>query len=290
MAICSIYIGWLYNEFYALPTFLSRSRWMVIPTSQFMVPVPNSTTYPFGVDPAWKVSANELAFYNSLKMKISIVIAYLHMMLGIVMHAFNAVHFRRWYDLWFEFIPRALFLSCIIGYMVLLIMWKWLTPWDSINPFPPNQTGNGASAAPMIISIIISMFLSPGNVPRPVEFAAFFFFFFLPLCMFTICRKLCEHMLGCPTQSYVQLFLLLVAVGCVPVMLFAKPLLLRRDHAAGRLHGGYTHGHAFEFSEVLVHQIIETIEFVLGAISNTASYLRLWALSLAHSELSIGAT
>ncbi|PKU86579.1 V-type proton ATPase subunit a1 isoform X1 [Dendrobium catenatum] len=266
MALFSIYCGLIYNEFFSVP-------YHIFGSSAYKCRDPSCSDthtaglikyrepYKFGVDPSWRGSRSELPFLNSLKMKMSILFGVTQMNLGIMLSYFDAKFHGNSLDIRYQFVPQMIFLNSLFGYLALLIVLKWCT---------------GSKAD--LYHVMIYMFLSP-------------------------LENLGDNQLFWG-QKTLQILLLLMAIVAVPWMLFPKPFILRKLHMErfqGRTYGilrtsdaeldveldsAQEHYNDFNFSEVFVHQMIHSIEFVLGAVSNTASYLRLWALSLAHSELS----
>lgn len=116
---------------------------------------------PIGIDPAWSRSQNQLTFTNNLKMKMSVIFGVAQMSLGIFMKALNSIHFGRWIDFFFEFIPQIILLWCLFGFMDILIVLKWLYAW--------NDRDNPKTDPPSIITIMINMFLNMGKLEEGTE-------------------------------------------------------------------------------------------------------------------------
>jgi vacuolar-type H+-ATPase subunit I/STV1 len=86
--------------------------------------------YPFGMDPIWYRSMQEIVFMNNFKMKISVIFGVLQMSLGTVIKGFNAVFHKNWVVLIFEVFTQITLLMCLFGFMDLLIFIKWTTDWE----------------------------------------------------------------------------------------------------------------------------------------------------------------
>jgi V-type H+-transporting ATPase subunit a len=99
MGIFSFYCGLLYNDFFSISLNLFGSCY------ENGVRKTSECVYPFGNDPAWSISSFEIQQLNSLKMKMSVIIGVLHMLLGIVLKGCNSVYFKEWTDLVFLVIP-----------------------------------------------------------------------------------------------------------------------------------------------------------------------------------------
>merc|ERR1711870_38891 len=212
-------------------------------------------------DPAWGGADNELIYVNSLKMKLSVLFGVLQMFVGACLKCSNAFHEKNLTDFIFECLPMMTFLCCFFGWMDVMILYKW----THVVGNPPN-----------IINSLITMAMGLGVSNADTA----------PLWTGSI---------------ELATSLMMYSVIAVPIMLLPKPFVLLMQHKSaekkkaaggadaeiGHSHGGHGHGEEFEFGEVFIHQVIETIEFVLGTVSHTASYLRIWALSLAHQQLSL---
>ncbi|KAK9881875.1 hypothetical protein WA026_018073 [Henosepilachna vigintioctopunctata] len=301
MGFFSMYTGFIYNDFFSKSLNVFGSHWQtvnlttenikILPGSVMLDPATNNytgTPYPIGLDPVWQLAGNKIIFQNSFKMKISIILGIIHMLFGVTISLFNMRYFNEKSDILYEFVPRVIFLSFLFLYMCIMMFIKWFK-------YYANNTAKdyvlGTRCAPSILITFIDMVLQKDS---PVEPG-------------------CEPEMY-PGQMVLQKFLFVCAILCVPWMLLAKPIFIMRERKQKELHHQITNtlengdaeafhnntsaptvqhgghgGHGEEDSgtgDLFITQAIHTIEYVLGSVSHTASYLRLWALSLAHAQLS----
>jgi V-type H+-transporting ATPase subunit a len=277
MGFFAVFAGFMYNDLFAMALPMFQSRFHSLNSGPAESPQhddwqPNHNPpwqdpmgpYPFGLDWAWEGATNQLVFVNSLKMKLSVLFGVMQMTVGVLLRWSNAFYWKSPVDFICECIPMMVFMVCFFGWMDWMILYKWTHFID---------------APPSIINSLICMAMGQEDT--------------MPLWE--------------GSTDIAKLFMKLSMLA-VPIMLLPKPLILLAQHkkeekkkkalqeAGGHelLHdeeagGGHGHGHGhgeFEFGEVFIHQVIETIEYVLGTVSHTASYLRIWALSLAHQQLS----
>lgn len=219
---------------------------------------------------------------------------------SLVWQLVNAKFFKSKIDIWGNFIPGLIFFQSIFGYLVFCIVYKWSVDWYAIGRNPPG-----------LLNMLIYMFLQPGTVDPEEELytgQAVVQVTLLLLAVIQIPILLLLKPLYLRYEHNKTIAQGYRGIGDTSRVNHA----LDDDEEApdrqtnGRDSFGDDDGAAmitqnigggggaddeeheeFEYSEAQIHQTIHTIEFCLNCVSHTASYLRLWALSLAHQQLSI---
>uniref|UniRef100_A0A8C6PWV8 V-type proton ATPase subunit a n=1 Tax=Nothobranchius furzeri TaxID=105023 RepID=A0A8C6PWV8_NOTFU len=256
MGLFSIYTGAIYNECFSRGITTFNSAWSVGPMfenniwnssvlggNQDLSMDPNvtgvfSSPYPFGIDPVWSLATNKLTFLNSYKMKMSVIIGIIHMTFGVCLSFFNYWHFGQISSVFLVLIPELLFMLCLFGYLVFMVVFKWIV-----------YTPARSREAPSILIHFIDMFLFMTNADNP---------------------QLYEGQVGAAVQLPVM------SLDLTPCCFYCNNKVVITASSLS----------LWLLVYVFMHQAIHTIEYCLGCVSNTASYLRLWALSLAHAQLS----
>ena len=231
------------------------------------------------------------------------------MLLGILLRGLNSIFQLDFAELVFIFFPQLILMLILFGYMDFLIFYKWATSYNPYLELSANSTFNENYIAPDIKSYLMNIFLKGGKLPdKPPAFIVNDQEYDYDWKLLTDRKSLEDLHLAIFFCSF-----LCIIVMLIPKMLInyarAKKKYSTRNHNINNnnihndqndegeilneeiiVNNNRNNAQDIEepsFSNFFVESSIETIEFVLGTVSNTASYLRLWALSLAHSQLAV---
>ena len=163
MGFMAVYCGFIYNEWFSMPVQFFESCYdveqrrqhkpMIIPDRDEDKPLtakdikgdwyyPRKSiecNYPAGYDHVWGLTSNGLSYTNSIKMKLSVIFAILHMSIGILVKGSNSIYFRKWAVLIFEVIIGLIILLFLFGWMDALIFAKWFHPLYIDDETPSNK-------------------------------------------------------------------------------------------------------------------------------------------------------
>ncbi len=287
MGLFSVFTGIIYNDFFSRAMSLFTSAWTF--ENGIGEPARPGYVYPIGIDPAWSLSSNMMLFMNSYKMKQAVLIGITQMTFGILVSATNYLYFGNMLDMYCTFLPQFIFMVSLFGYLSFLIVYKWIAGWDV-----------------SILNLFIAMILKMGAVEgqqvfRGQQFVQVFLLLISFLCIpwmllakpiYIILEKRRGQNRGYRSTSTQNIPVDVQsnhsAHGVIDGTDFESGLELddKSESASSTTRKATAEDEEHGMGEMWVHQLIHTIEFVLGSVSNTASYLRLWALSLAHAELS----
>lgn len=162
MAVFSVFTGLIYNDAFSKSMTLFTSAWEYKKPDNWTPGMTITATlndngyrYPFGMDYAWHGTDNDLLFSNSYKMKMSIILGWAHMTYSLCFAYINARHFKKPIDIWGNFVPGMIFFQSIFGYLVICIIYKWSVDWAAAGANPPG-----------LLNMLIYMFLQPGTIPE----------------------------------------------------------------------------------------------------------------------------
>jgi len=215
-AIFTIWNGLVYNEFFAISTdffgtcFATKTD-KVSEHAYGRLPYKSDTqdcVYAFGMDPAWALSSNQkLGFMNTNKEKLSVIIAFVHLNIGVICKGLNSIYFGRWKVLFFDVLTGIFIFFGIIGVMITLIFAKWWYPVNAYTPLSvsevcsPENPEPTVCTSPSIITVTINNFMQVMGSKTP------------------------ENQLWFSGQQTFANIFVVAAVICIPLMLFVIPCL-----------------------------------------------------------------
>ncbi|PVU93512.1 hypothetical protein BB561_003238 [Smittium simulii] len=323
MGIYSIVVGLLYNDIFSRAMHIYSPGWtwpkdikigeLVAATQK------KGYVYPLGIDPTWHHANNSLLFLNSYKMKLSILLGVVHMIFGMVLQVYNARHFHKPINIKHVFLPQVIFYLSIFGYLSFTIVYKWCINWYAID----SQGKNIYNSPPSLLNMLIYMFLNPGKVdPSDQLFSGQATIQVLLIITALVCipwmllaKPLILRSENNKIVSEGYLHLNSSVANRLSMMSHGssnesagrqsnESLLLNGPNSNSRFSAESSNfdnasrssldydldqvaeAKKFDFGDIMMNSTIHTIEVCLNGVSHTASYLRLWALSLAHAQLS----